>query len=199
MTNEEKKRILQMVADGTITPEEGNQLLEALDASETEAEADVDESEASQNPAFDADLKSTIEKIRSFWFIPLWIGIGLSLLGGWWMMRTMDGFGLGFYCAWLPFLLGVLMIAATAGTRRSRWLFVNIRQAPGERPQRIVFGLPLPLRFSAWLLRQFGHLVTDVDLRGVDDCMADAPSDEPVVVVDVCDDEADEHVQIFVG
>ena len=206
MSSAEKKRILKMVEAGKITPEEGNQLLEALNASPSEHEEEAPIAEAGENPAFDTDerLKSLAEKVRSFWYIPLWAGIGLSLLGGWWMMRTMEksGFGFWFYCAWLPLLLGVLAIATAVGTRSSRWLFVRIRQAPGEHPENIAFGFPLPLRFSIWLVRRFGHLIMDVDLRGVDDVLeniADSPQDDPVVIVDVHDEEADEHVQIFVG
>jgi len=206
MSSEERRKILKMIEAGRITPEEAHQLLDALGASSLEYEEEVPISEASPRPSLETDenLNALAEKVRSFWRIPLWIGIGLTLLGGIWMMRTIENgvFGFWFYCAWVPLLLGVAVMTAAVGTRTSRWLFVRIRQAPGEAREKIAFGFPLPLRFSIWLIRRFGHMIGKVDLSDVDEILeniAESPLGDPVIVVDVQDDEDDEHVQIFVG
>ncbi len=207
MAAEEKKQILKMVEDGKITAEEAIDLLKAVELDDAEDEADLFETEASPGSTSEPDenLDAIADRARSFWNIPLWIGIGLTVLGGLWMSWSMQssGFGFWFYCAWLPFLLGVFVVAAAAGSRSSRWIFVHIKQSPGETPQTITFGLPLPLRFSAWVMRTFGHWMPDnVDALAISEIlesMADSPSNKASVIVDVQDDEDGEHVQVFIG
>lgn len=204
--SEEKKQILKMVEDGKISAEEAMDLLRALndDLDSGEAEAYETEPDFTSTVEPEEDRDETIERIKRYGNIPLWGGVILVVLGGLWMFAAMQGggFGFWFYCSWVPFLLGVLAVAAAAGSRKSRWIFVNVKQAPGERPQRIVFGMPLPIRFSAWALRTFGHYAPDIDAQGIAsllDSMADAPADEAATVIDVHDDEDGEHVQIFIG
>lgn len=205
MVTDEKRQILKMVKDGKVTAEEEIALLNAVEGDAAEEEADVFETEASPNSASEPDenLRVIADRVRSFWNIPLWIGIGFTILGGLWMLWSMQasGFGFWFYCAWLPFLLGVLVVATAAGSRNSRWIFVHIKQAPGERPQNITFGLPLPLHFSAWVMRTFGRWMPDVDAFGLSEIlesMAEAPAGDAAVIVDVQDDDG-EHVQVFIG
>ncbi len=47
-----------------------------------------------------------------------------------WAMQS-SGFGFWFYCLTFPFLLGVLLIALSAGGMSSRWLFVDVHQRAG--------------------------------------------------------------------
>lgn len=206
--SEEKKQILKMVEDGKITAEEAMELIRAVEQDVAEEEADAFEAESGQTSAFESEEErdETIERIKRYGNIPLWGGVILVVISGLWMFWAIQasGFGFWFYCAWFPFLLGVLAVAAAAGSRKSRWVFVNIKQAPGERPQRIVFGLPLPLRFSAWLMRTFGNWIPDMNVDAaavadILDSMADTPTDEAAVIVDVHDDEDGEHVQVFIG
>lgn len=206
MFADEQKQILKMVEEGKITAEEAIALLNAVEQDTDDEPEDVFNAEANLNSAYEPDENQdeTIERIKRYGNIPLWGGVILVVLGGLWMLAAMQasGFGFWFYCSWFPFLLGVLAVAAAAGSRKSRWVFVNVKQADGVRPQRIVFGFPLPLHFSAWVLRTFGHWFPDVDAVGVSDILeslADAPAGEAAMIVDVQDDDDGEHVQIFVG
>ena len=206
--SDEKKKILQMVEDGKISAEEAMELIRAVDDDVAAEEAEAYETEPDQNSTFEPDPEwdERIEGIKRYGNIPLWGGVILVVLSGLWMFAAMQasGFGFWFYCSWLPFLLGVLAVAAAAGSKRSRWVFVNIKQAPGETPQRIMLGFPLPLRFAAWALRTFGNWMPDMDVDAATvadliDNLADAPSDEAAMIVDVQDDEDGEHVQVFIG
>ena len=206
--SEEKKQILKMVEDGKISAEEAMELIKAVDEDMAAEEAVAFQTEAGPTSTFDADenYDETIERIKRYGNIPLWGGVILVVLGGLWMFAAMQtsGFGFWFYCSWLPFLLGVLAVAAAAGSKKSRWVFVNIKQAPGQTPQRIIFGLPLPLRMVAWGMRTFGNHIDgmDMDAAVVADLieqLAVAPADEPAMIVDVQDDEDGERVQVFIG
>ena len=206
MSIEEKKEILKMVEEGRITAEEAIALLNAIEADSVDIEGNAFITEASPQSTHeaDADLNAIADKVRSFWRIPLWIGIGITVLGGIWMLGAMQsaGFGFWFYCAWIPFSLGVLVIALAAGSRTSRWLFVHVKQAPGEKPENITFGFPLPLRFSAWILRNFGQMIPGMEnVVGVDEileALADTPVGDSTLIVDVHDDDGEE-VQVFIG
>ncbi len=209
MSAEEKKAILKMVEEGKITAEEAERLLEALEALEADdadSQENVFDTETSQNFAGEADedLNAIADKVRGFWKIPLWGGIIFTFLGGWWMQQALQssGFGFWFYCSWLPFLLGVLVIALVVSGRKSHWLFVNIKQSPGESPENIAFGFPLPLSFTAWILGSFGHYIPAMkNVAGVEkilEALADTPVGDTALIVDVKEDDGEE-VQVFVG
>ena len=206
MSEAEKKEILKMVAEGKITAEEAIDLLNAIEADAAKEESEAFSTEASENYARDEDpnLNAIADKVRGFWRIPLWIGIGITVLGGLWMLGAMQsaGFGFWFYCSWFPFLLGVLVITLAAGSQKSHWLFVKVKQAPGETPQNITFGFPLPLRFSGWVLRNFGqHIPGMENVIGVDEILetlADTPIGDSALIVDVHDEDGEE-VQVFIG
>ena len=206
MSTEEKKHILKMVEDGKITPEEAIDLINALDENSAEGAEDASYPEADPTSEYEPDegLDAIAEKVRGLWYIPLWIGVGITALSGLFMFWAMQssGFGFWFYCSWLPFLLGVLVIALASGSRTSRWLFLRVKQAPGETPQNITLGFPLPLGLAGWGLRNFGHMIPKLNKTGVDEVLLaldEMPSGDTPLIVDVHDDEDGEHVQVFIG
>ena len=99
----ERIQILEMIENGTITASEGASLLKALEADDTaeefqlgddyesepktpEGEAFSPESDSSGEPLSGDILSETfdpeIEKWRRWWMIPLWIGVGITVIGG---------------------------------------------------------------------------------------------------------------------
>ena len=215
MSAEEKKEILKMIEEGKITAEEAIELIKAIEADEAQNEADAFSAEASEDDTSDttsqtqarerdANFNAIADRVRGFWRIPLWIGIGITVLSGLWMLGAMQsaGFGFWFYCSWLPLLLGIFIITLVAGSRKSHWLFVKVKQSPGEKPENITFGFPLPLRLSAWLLRTFGGMIPGMEnVVGVEEILetlADTPVGDSALIVDVKDDDGEE-VQVFIG
>lgn len=217
MTEQERNQILKMIADGKISAEEGLSLMKALE------EAEAPESEPSneeQPPEGEEDgrawraERSGIEadpriarvksNARRLWQIPLWIGVAVVLLSAWGMYALLQGPGMNFwfFCLILPLFLGVLLMAAAAGTRKARWLFVDVQQKPGEKPSRIFLGFPLPLKFIAWFLRAFGHKIDDLKETNVDEVIqvleTGFTGEEPLVV-HVDEGEDGERVQVYIG
>jgi hypothetical protein len=224
MTDQERNQVLKMIEEGKITPEEGLKLMQALDSSPAEEEvrpqigpaaasesgpetAGAKESESrSEKPHPDVDPRIDHVKAtaRRLWQIPLWIGVGITILTAIGMYFIMRGPGMNFwfYCLSMPLLLGVLVIVAAVGSRRARWLFVNVQQKPGEKPQRIFLGFPLPLKLAAWFLRTFGARIDGLKDTNVDEVIQVVETgftgDEPLVVnVDEGDDG--EKVQVYIG
>lgn len=206
MTDQERNQVLKMVDEGKITPEEGLRLMRILEQRPAEEEVEVVEPAAGERSEAEPDpaIMEAAKKLRHLWTIPLWIGVGITVLGAvlmYWALQT-SGINFWFYCAGLPFALGVLLIALAWASRSARWLFVNVEQKPGEKPRRIMLGFPLPLRLAAWFLRHFGHYIPDLKGTAMDEVVeaveASASMDTPLIV-NVEDDEDGERVQVYIG
>jgi hypothetical protein len=212
MTEPERAQILKMINDGKISAEEGLRLMRAIDEAATEDEIEVIEPEISSGTGTgsgfssepDPEVVRMTSRVRSFWEIPLAVGVLITVLTAYWLytLVSASNFGFWFYCAWLPFLIGIAVIALGAGWQKARWLFVRVEQKPGERPQRIVFGFPIPFRFMGWFTRTFGHRIRGLDKTNLDEILEafdqTTTSDTPLVInVDEGDDG--ERVQVFIG
>jgi hypothetical protein len=144
-----------------------------------------------------------IKKWKRWWVIPMWVGVGITVVGGAIMYSAYanDGFGFWFACAWFPFMLGVLFMALAWGSRTTPWLHVRIHQRPGQSPQKIAISFPLPIRLANWGLRTFGHFIPNIegiDLENVLVALNESVTDGTPFFVDV-DDEDGERVQVFIG
>lgn len=214
---EERKKILQMVAEGKITAEGAAGLMRALDddgepgtnhADESaEPEVEVLQSpsgsgyERAEAPEFDR-IK---ERARRFALVPLWVGIVITVLSAWaiYAIQQNAGTNFWFYCMTVPLLLGVLLITLGAGGRTSRWIYIDVdrRNAkPGDGPKHITLGFPVPLGFVAWIFENFGHNFSGMSkgrVEGIIQMMnATRDSNEPLMI-NVDDDDA--HVQLYIG
>jgi hypothetical protein len=224
MTDQEREQVLKMIESGKISPEDGLKLMRTLDQSPAEdevpdlkslssmgsgteareektgASAKSDKSSFENDPRI-ARIKSTV---RRLWQIPLWIGIIITVLSAWGMYALVRAANLNFWFYFLsiPLLLGVLLMVAAVGSRKARWLFVDVHQKAGEKPARIFLGFPLPLKLTAWFLRTFGRYIPDLGKTNVDEVIqiieTGFTGEEPLVVnVDEGDDG--ERVQVYIG
>jgi len=145
-----------------------------------------------------------IERWKRWWVVPLWIGAGITALGGllmYWAFSA-NGFGFWFACAWFPFLLGVVILALAWGSRVAPWLHVRVQQAPGEVPQRIALSFPIPIRLATWGFKMFGHHIPHMEGVNLDEIildLKDVAKDGTPFYVDVDEGENGEKVQVFIG
>lgn len=213
---QERLQILEMIENGVITAEEGARLLRLLDMAspmDTEfSEIGISEGQAASElipPESISEkdaLERRLERLRRWWQIPLWFGVGITVVGGvllFWAYQA-SGFGFWFGCAWLPFLSGVAVMALAWGSRTAHWLHLRIQQEAGEWPQTINLSFPLPLRFTGWVLRTFGHFIPDLKGQGINISQviqaveAGTSADAPFFV-EVDEGEGKEKVQIYIG
>jgi hypothetical protein len=222
MTDQERSQVLKMIEEGRVTPEEGLRLMQVLDQSPADdagpAPDDAapdstpagESGEASQNKTSGFEVDPRIENIKStvrrFWQIPLWIGIAITVLSALGMYAVMRGPGMNFwfYFLLLPVLLGVVVITLAVGSHRARWLFVEVKQKPGERPERIFLGFPLPLKFTAWFLRTFGGMIpglrnNNVNIDELSQLLETGFSGKEPLIVNVDEGEGSERVKVFIG
>ena len=213
MSSDEQKQILKMVEDGKITADEAMELIRALEVASAEDEVDIVEPEAGpgSEPEAVEDLEASgtpeFEEVkaraRRYAMVPLGIGIVFTVLASYWLFVLVQSSNYGFWfaCAWVPLLLGVLLVALSAGGMNARWLYVNVEQEPGEWPQRITLGFPVPLGLLSWLLRNFGHYARDMDRQRVDDILTllkTADAHGPLIV-NVDEGDHGERVQVYIG
>ena len=224
MTNEsERLQILEMIEKGVITASEGVRLLNSLQGEPEEAgnpqishiastatqvfpmpevvvAGPASESTTPSNPfEFDAETK----KWRRWWWVPLTVGIIITVVSGLLMFLAYQrsGFGFWFACLWFPLLLGVIVISLAAASRAMRWLHVRIHQEPGERPQTIAISMPIPIRFVAWVLRVFKPHIPNMDKTSLDEvilALGKTSPDQPFYVK-VDEGESGEKVEVYIG
>lgn len=209
----ERLEILDMIQKGTISPEEGAKLIEVLDESRENSESEYASAKAELEGSFepvDADIypeETNLEglsKLKSWWIIPFWIGVAITVMGGSLMYGAWSnhGIGVGFFAAWIPFLIGVGLLVLGWNSRTGPWLHVRIQQAPGEKPERIVISFPIPIRFLAWSLRTFGSFYAKTDLHGADEillALSNYSEGDSPLTIDVDDSEDGEKVKIYIG
>jgi len=204
MSTEERRKILQMVADGKISAEEAVTLMRTLEES-AEAEMDVLEADSGSGGAGSgaAEFDQVRERAKLFALIPLWSGVILTVFSAWWMYSIQQNAGLNFwfFCVFMLFLLGVLLIAMSGSTR---WLYVNVDRSHAERadwPKNITIALPLPLGLVGWFLKNFGSHIEGLKKTTVDEVLMAVSTaklvTEPLIIH--VDDDGGERVQVFIG
>lgn len=209
MSSEERRKILQMVEQGKISAEQAASLMRALaeDPDPSEIEAVEPESvpgeERTETSA--PEFEEVKQRARRFAMIPLWVGVFVAVLSAWGIYSIQQNAGMNFwlYCLLIPLLLGVLLIVLGAGGQSSRWLYVNVdRRYAADGPRNITLGFPLPLGWTSWFLRTFGHNISGLRNTNVDDIIqildTTKKSGEPFIV-NVHDDDDGEHVQVYIG
>jgi len=206
MSSDEEKQILKMVEAGTISAEEAMTLIKALEDASAEDEVEVIETEADTGAGRSAgsEFEEIKARAQKFAMLPLWIGVVFTVLSAYWMYALVSNanYGFWFFCAWIPLLLGLLLVALSAGGMNARWLYVNVDQEPGEWPRHITLGFPLPLGVIAWILRNFGHYMQGMDRANVEGILNALSMmddlDEPLIV-NVDEGEHGEQVQVYIG
>jgi hypothetical protein len=226
MNEAERLQILEMIEKGVITAEEGVRLLNSLEGESDEGELErIAETEASasdqpgnfpeqevleQEPTPESkkayaskNLDSSIKKWRSWWWIPLSVGIAITAISGLFMFLAyqQSGFGFWFACLWVPLLFGIAVISLSAASRTARWLHVRVHQEPGEWPRTIAISMPIPIRFTAWIMRTFKPHIDGMENANLDEVILalEKTSPEHPLYVQVDEGESGEKVEVFIG
>jgi hypothetical protein len=211
--NDEAIEILKKVESGELSVEEGAQRLQEL---ENNARAAFDETapildlpaqrsntqgsaapQVIETPQQD-DIPPDLGWWKKGWLIPFWIGTAILVLGALqlgWAYSSQNFFW--FYCAWLPMLLGLLVLFLSWWSQQARWVHVRVRDADGSK---VSISLPLPLGLAGWALRVFGRFIPNMeekvlaDLPGIIDALAREKGSTAVEV----NDEDGSRVRVYI-
>lgn len=209
MSSEERKKVLDMVAEGKINAEEAARLMRVLDeAAEQPIEVIPPVAAAPGWEKVDApEFEQVQRRARRFSGAFVWIGVITIVLSAWAMSAILQSAGVNFWfiCMSMPLFLGILFLALGASSRTSRWIYVDVDRRnshDGDGPKHITLAFPLPLGFVSWFIKNFGHLIDGLKDQNIDMVLqaiaATREMTEPIIVnVDNHDDG--EKVQVFIG
>jgi hypothetical protein len=114
-----------------------------------------------------------------------------------WALQA-SGYGFWFACAWLPFLLGLGLMALAWQSKTARWLHLRVHSA---QARKFAISLPIPIRMAGWFLRTFKDRIHGLDTVPADQLLqaleSTAAPENPVYIE--VDDEDGERVEIYIG
>ncbi len=201
-TDENKLEILRKVENGTLTIEEGSDLIGIIEnADKIQVNTDSD------RPVPPMELMAKHETSgcwKAAWSIFLLGGAVLTAFSAFWIYQGYrnNGFSWGFWFSWIPLILGVLLMLFGWTLMESPWMHVQIHSKESSKPSAFVFSMPLPLNLARWVMRTFGHYMPEeVREKGILDMLdqteAAIKQGEPFEV-QVDDDKDGSKVDIFI-
>ncbi len=206
MSSEERRKILQLVADGKISADEAANLMRTLEETD-EAEMEVIESgptssgERSDTPDFDEVRRRAMR-----WaMVPLWGGVLFTIFSAWGMYSVLQnsGYTFWFFCLGMPLFFGIVLIALGSGGMGTRWLYINVdRTQAQDWPKNITIALPLPLGLVSWFLKNFGSRIEGLKKTTIDEVIMAISLTKSVkepLIINADDGKGGERVQVFIG
>lgn len=200
----ERLKILKMLEAGEIGADDAVALLAEIETPDVgegpeSRQVEVDDGVGVVAPASDP-LALQRNRWARFWIYPLMAGGIIAVLGSLALALVYSSQAARGWlvCGWLPMILGLTVMLLALWTRRARWLHVRIREG-GKRTVALSF--PLPLTFTAWVLRLVRPFVPQLQETGVDElimALRDSARDEPISI-EVQDGEGGEQVELFIG
>ncbi len=183
--NEHELEILRKVKSGELSVEEGAQRLQDLDNhASADAAAVMDHMDASHAAPTAQDFITPPREFSSQeppqedtapdlgwwkkgWLIPFWIGTGVLVMGAMlmgWAYSAQNFFWV--YCAWLPMLLGLLVLLLSWWSQQARWVHVRVQEKGGTK---VAVSMPIPLGLAGLGFRVFGRFIPNMDPKVLDE------------------------------
>ena len=216
MIDSAERKIMDMIEQGQLSAEEGLRLINAIGSNhQSEVQHDMSAEDLSgisvpdlpdrEETTFHGmpeEEKRRMKSLKRWWLLPFGIGLLFTALGAIWMYMgyTEHGFGFGFWLAWLPFLIGVFIVAVSFQTNRSVWLHLRVKEGSGGKKSNIAISMPLPLILTKWVVSNFGDRIPGIKDQPVGDVseILEGISPEDPIYVHVKEDDGEE-VEVFIG
>lgn len=204
-TDENKLEILKKVENGTLSVEEGADLIGILDravADRQSAEITDHVSPKDNEPGVEQPNVSGCWKAA--WSMILAGGAILTAFSAYWIYQGYQKAGLswGFWLSWIPFMLGLLFTILGWIIMESPWLHVRVRSNKASRISNFTISIPLPLRLAKWVIHNFGqYLPQDIKEKGLENLLEEVDQTlqrgEPFQIdVDDSDDESQVSIRV---
>lgn len=192
---DEQRQILDMVRAGTLSPDDAEHLLAALENPSRDSAPVVTLDRPAGSPL------ATPGQFRRYWEYPFLVGVVLLLVTGV-CAANVPGLCLT-VCGWSAFALAALLALVGWLSQWSPWVHIRIQEDDGSR---LAFSLPLPLTVilsSISFVRPFVRRLVDEDTernlalaQGLIASLGGLSDDEPISI-DV--EDGGDHVEVFIG
>lgn len=203
---EKREDVFARFAEGQMSLEEAEQALIAIE--EGEASAHSYREDIVLPPVGEGEEKNVETKpFRFFWLIPLFVGMLFLLWGAFGMVNaytTHERLTAGFWLAWIPLTIGIIITVLSLISSQAVWLHVRIKTGENEFPRRINISLPLPVFLVNIFMknsRKFNlDSLTHNRLSGLDldELIQELKNADSPIVVEV-DEGSGEKVKVFIG
>lgn len=193
--------VLGRLERGEITADEAAERLAAKAASRINGTA----SEAPRRvEVVDDKERFSPSRTWGWWAIPIAIGTVFTVLAGLWMAADVrdGGLGLGFFCAWLPLSLGILLIFLGWLSQRGPWANVKVKTRRRHGDVDLNLSVPVPIGIATGALRTVGRRIPGLDREDVDklaDALEQTGKKGDSIQIEASDDDDDDTVDITIG
>lgn len=202
---EARVRILEMVENGQISPQEAFRLMRVIETEPEEQQAEQVVQQAVTDVVPKTALEGELTGWKRWWQLPFWISVAVLVFGAglvYWAF-IVGGYTFWFFAAWLPFVIGLTGMVLSWQSQYSPWLYVRITQRQPGSPGKIAFAMPLPLSLGSWFLRNFTWAIPHMHQQNIGEMLQALEvslhnNGEPMVI-DVRDEEDGDHVEVYVG
>lgn len=202
-TDENKLEILRKVENGTLSVEEGADLIGIIEnAEKSKAGADMPKPVPTMEPIEKHEASGCW---KAAWSIFLLGGAVLTAFSAFWIYQGYreNGFGWGFWLSWIPLILGVLLMLFGWTLMESPWMHVRVSPEKGAKPAVFVFSMPVPIKLARWIMTTFGDLmpveVREKGILEILDQMETAINQGEPFEVQVDDNKEGSKVDIFIN
>jgi hypothetical protein len=166
MTTEENKlEILRKVENGSLTIEEGADLIGMLENAkpEPEQQSAPGSSYGSLGSRNAAEKHEVSGCWKAAWSMFLVGGAILAGFSAYWIYQgyTNHGFGWGFWLSWIPMVIGIGLMFFGWALMESPWMHVKIHSKDENKDHNFIFSMPVPFNIARWIMQKFGHYMPD--------------------------------------
>ncbi|MBT6152361.1 MAG: hypothetical protein HOH75_10265, partial [Chloroflexi bacterium] len=150
-----------------------------------------------------------IRKWQNWWTIPVFLGFSFATLSAYWMNSIYENSGttFWFYFSWIPLFLGIAIMAFSWPSPNRTWVHIRVKQAYGQKPEKISISLPIPLKFVSWAIRIAKTYGPEKQLAMIDEVAIDellsgfskSANKGTPFFVEVAEGDNGERVEIYVG
>lgn len=176
-TDENKLQILKKVENGTLSIEEGADLLAILERNETETKPERVAAEVIEpaNPLPD--------KVPAGWMVGwsffIWLGVIFMGASGYWLISsyTRSSLGVGFWFALVFLVLSTAIVFFGWRLVAGRWMVLRVSSKKEDVAKRYFFWVPFPIHLGIWVFKNFAkYMPEEVKEKNYDQVLADLDS-----------------------
>ena len=207
-TDENKLEILRKVENGTLSIEEGADLIGILEKAKTEPESGESAGGPSDDLSNSMEPKEKHEASgcwKAAWSMFLVGGAILAGFSAYWIYQgyVNKGLGWGFWLSWIPMLIGLGLMFFGWALMESPWMHVKVHSNEIGKKYNFIFSMPVPFNIGRWVMNNFGQYMPDEVksqeiLNVLDQAEASIKNGEPFQV-QVDDDKDGTKVDIFIN
>jgi hypothetical protein len=159
--DENKLEILKKVENGTLSIQEGADLIGILERAEKEhGDPQVEPAIPPMEPMKKVEPSGCW---RTFWSMFLVLGAILTSFSAFWLYKgyTNKGFGWGFWLSWIPMILGVVLLVFGWALLESPWMHVKLHSRTETKKVDFIFSMPVPFNIARWFFENFGQYMPE--------------------------------------